>query len=113
LLLCRRRRRSAGAEVAARSPNDGHTLLLTSVSLAIGPRPILGGEIEMVVVTVPATIPFITTGRLRGIAVLALQRVPALVGVPTTAESGTAELVVITWYGLFVPAGGGPIPSCG
>lgn len=28
---------TVGAEVAARSPNDGHTLLLTSVSLAIGP----------------------------------------------------------------------------
>ena len=36
---------------------------------------------------------------------LAPQRVPALPGVPTTAESGMPELVVITWYGLFVPAG--------
>lgn len=66
---------------------------------------ILSGEIEMVVVTVPATIPFITTGRLRGIAILAPQRVTALPGVPTTAESGMPELVLITWYGLFAPAG--------
>jgi tripartite-type tricarboxylate transporter receptor subunit TctC len=184
-----------GAEVAARSPNDGYTLMLTSVSLAIGPSlyqnlrfdplrdftpitqvaavpnvmvvhpsvpakslkeliqvarahpgklsfgsggvgssnhlanelfkslakvnivhvpykgasialtHILSGEIEMVVVTVPATIPFISSGRLRGIAVLAPQRVPALASVPTTAESGMPELVVITWYGLFAPAG--------
>jgi tripartite-type tricarboxylate transporter receptor subunit TctC len=184
-----------GAEVAARSPNDGYTLLLTSVSLAISPSiyknlrfdpvrdftaitqvaavpnvmvvhpsvpakslkeliqvarahpgklsfgsggvgssnhlanelfksiakidivhvpykgasialtHILSGEIEMVVVTVPATIPFVTTGRLRGIAVLAPQRVPTLAGVPTTAEAGMPELVVITWYGLFAPAG--------
>ena len=36
---------------------------------------------------------------------LAPQRVPALPGVPTTAESGMPELVVIAWYGLFVPAG--------
>ena len=36
---------------------------------------------------------------------LAPQRVPALAGVPTTAESGMPELVLITWYGLFVPAG--------
>ena len=186
---------TVGAEVAARSPNDGYTLMLTSVSLAISPSiyknlkfdpvrdfatitqvaavpnvmvvhpsvpakslkeliqvarahpgklsfgsggvgssnhlanelfkslakvnivhvpykgasialtHILSGEIEMVVVTVPATIPFVTTGRLRGIAVLAPQRVPALAGVPTTAESGMPELVVITWYGLFAPAG--------
>lgn len=186
---------TVGAEVAARSPNDGHTLLLSSVSLAISPSiyknlrfdpvrdfaaitqvaavpnvmvvhpsvparnlkeligvarahpgklsfgsggvgssnhlanelfkslakvnivhvpykgasialtHILSGEIEMVVVTVPATIPFITTGKLRGIAVLAKERAPTLPMVPTTAESGMPELVVMTWYGLFAPAG--------
>ncbi len=46
--------------------------------------------------TVPATIPFITSGRLRGLAVLAMERAPTLPGVPTTAESGMPELVVIT-----------------
>ena len=184
-----------GAEVAARSPNDGYTLMLTSVSLAISPSiyktlkfdtlrdftpitliatvpnvlvvhpsvpaknlrelvqvarahpgklsfgsggigssnhlanellmslakirmvhvpykgasialtHILGGEIDLVVVTVPATIPFVTSGKLRGIAVLAPERVATLPGVPTTAESGMPQLVVITWYGLFAPAG--------
>ncbi|HSN40890.1 MAG TPA: tripartite tricarboxylate transporter substrate-binding protein, partial [Burkholderiales bacterium] len=62
---------------------------------------ILGGEVEMVVVTVPATIPFITTGKLRGLAVLVPERVPTLPGVPTTAEAGMPELVITTWYGLF------------
>ncbi|MFN9488451.1 MAG: tripartite tricarboxylate transporter substrate binding protein [Betaproteobacteria bacterium] len=66
---------------------------------------ILGGEAEMVIVTVPATIPFITSGRLRGLAVLVPERVPTLPQVPTTAESGMPELVVNTWYGLFAPAG--------
>lgn len=66
---------------------------------------ILGGEVEMVVVTVPATIPFITTGKLRGLAVLVPERVPTLPGVPTTAEAGMPELVITTWYGLFAPAG--------
>jgi len=66
---------------------------------------ILGGEAEMVIVTVPATIPFITSGRLRGLAVLVPERVPTLSQVPTTAESGMPELVVNTWYGLFAPAG--------
>jgi tripartite-type tricarboxylate transporter receptor subunit TctC len=66
---------------------------------------ILGGEADMVIVTVPATIPFISSGRLRGLAVLVPERVPALPSVPTTAESGMPELVVHTWYGLFAPAG--------
>lgn len=66
---------------------------------------ILGGEAEMVMVTVPATIPFINSGRLRGLAVLVPERVPTVPKVPTTAESGMPELVVNTWYGLFAPAG--------
>jgi tripartite-type tricarboxylate transporter receptor subunit TctC len=65
----------------------------------------LGGEVDMVVSTVPATIPYINSGRLRGLAVLGPTRLRALPNVPTTAEAGMADLVVITWYGLFAPAG--------
>lgn len=66
---------------------------------------ILGGEVDMVMVTVPATIPFITSGRLRGLAVLVPQRVPTIPNVPTTAEAGMPELVINTWYGMFAPSG--------
>lgn len=66
---------------------------------------ILGGEAEMVMVTVPATIPFINSGRLRGLAVLVPERIPTIPNVPTTAEAGMPELVINTWYGLFAPAG--------
>jgi tripartite-type tricarboxylate transporter receptor subunit TctC len=59
----------------------------------------------MVMVTVPATIPFINSGRLRGLAVLVPERVPTIPKVPTTAEAGMPELVINTWYGLFAPAG--------
>lgn len=66
---------------------------------------ILGGEAEMVMVTVPATIPFINSGRLRGLAVLVPERVPTLPNIPTTTEAGMPGLVINTWYGLFAPAG--------
>lgn len=71
---------------------------------AIAMTAMLGGEVDMVVSTVPATIPYINAGRLRGLAVLGPERVAALQQVPTTAEAGMPELVVITWYGLFAPA---------
>ena len=64
----------------------------------------LSGEVDMVTSTVPATIPFINSGRLRGLAVMAEQRVASLAKVPTAAEAGMPELVVATWYGLFAPA---------
>jgi tripartite-type tricarboxylate transporter receptor subunit TctC len=68
----------------------------------------LGGEVDMVTSTVPATIPLVNSGRIRALAVMAAQRAAALPGVPTTAEAGMPELIVITWYGLFVPAGTRP-----
>lgn len=65
----------------------------------------LGGEVDMVTSTVPATIPLVNSGRIRALAVMAPARVASLPDVPTTAEAGMPEVVVITWYGLFVPAG--------
>lgn len=65
----------------------------------------LSGEVDMVTSTVPATIPLVNSGRIRALAVMAPARVASLPNVPTTAEAGMPEVVVITWYGLFVPAG--------
>lgn len=72
---------------------------------AIAMAAMMGGEVDMVTSTVPATIPLINSGKIRALAIMSPQRVPALPQVPTTAEAGMPELVVITWYGLFAPAG--------
>ena len=72
---------------------------------ALALQAMLSGEVDMVTSTVPATIPLINAGRIRALAVMAPKRVAALPQVPTTAEAGMPELVVITWYGLFAPAG--------
>lgn len=77
-------------------PYKGASIALTNI---------LSGESDMVVVTVPATIPFIQAGRLRGLAVLDKVRVPQLPNVPTSVEAGMADLQLITWYGVAVPAG--------
>lgn len=72
---------------------------------ALALQAMLGGEVDMVTSTVPATIPLVNAGKVRALAVMAPQRVASLPAVPTTAEAGMPELVVITWYGLFAPAG--------
>lgn len=72
---------------------------------ALALQAMLGGEVDMVTSTVPATIPLVNAGKIRALAVMAPKRVAALPQVPTTAEAGMPELVVITWYGLFAPAG--------
>jgi tripartite-type tricarboxylate transporter receptor subunit TctC len=77
-------------------PYKGASIALTNI---------LSGESDMVVVTVPATIPFIQAGRLRGLAVLDTKRVPQLPGLPTSIEAGMPELQLTTWYGVSTPAG--------
>lgn len=77
-------------------PYKGASIALTNI---------LSGEADMVVVTVPATIPFIQAGRLRGLAVLDTKRVPQLPQLPTSAEAGMPDLQLTTWYGVATPAG--------
>jgi len=72
---------------------------------ALAMSAMVGGEVDMVTSTLPATIPLIQSGKIRALAVMAPERAPALPQVPTTAEAGMPELVVITWYGLLAPAG--------
>ena len=75
---------------------------------AIALTAMLSGEVDMVTSTIPATIPLVNSGRIRALAVLAPKRVASLSKVPTSAEAGMPELVVISWYGLVAPAGGIP-----
>ncbi len=77
-------------------PYKGASLALTAM---------LSGEVDMVTSTVPGTIPHVNAGRIRALAVLAPERAAALPQVPTSAEAGMPELVVITWYALFAPTG--------
>ena len=72
---------------------------------AIAMTAMLSGEVDIVVSTVPATIPHINAGRIRPLATLAPKRAAALPQVPTSAESGMPQVVVITWYGMFTRAG--------
>jgi tripartite-type tricarboxylate transporter receptor subunit TctC len=72
---------------------------------AIALTAMLGGEVDMVTSTVPAAIPHVNSGRIRALAMLAPERAPSLPQVPTSAEGGMPQLVVITWYGLFASAG--------
>ena len=49
--------------------------------------------------------PHVKAGRLRGLAVTSLQRVPAYPDLPTMDESGVTGYEVVSWFGLSAPAG--------
>jgi tripartite-type tricarboxylate transporter receptor subunit TctC len=66
---------------------------------------LLGGQIDLMFTTVASVAPFVSSGRLRAIAVTSPERSPARPSVPTIAESGVPGYVAESWYGIYAPAG--------
>jgi tripartite-type tricarboxylate transporter receptor subunit TctC len=65
---------------------------------------LLGGQVQVSFATMPASIEFIRSGRLRALAVTTATRSPALPDVPTVGEF-VPGYEVSTWYGLCARAG--------
>lgn len=66
------------------------------------------GHIEIVVATLPPTIPFFKQGRLRPIAIMGEKRSPAAPEIPTVKESGIPQLKdfsLESYYGFMAPPG--------
>jgi tripartite-type tricarboxylate transporter receptor subunit TctC len=66
---------------------------------------LLGGETQVMFVTLTSAMAFVQAGRLKPLAVTTKQRLEALAQVPTMIEAGYPEMVSSSWQGVFVPAG--------
>lgn len=66
---------------------------------------LVAGQVNLMVETVPAALPFITSGQLRPLAVTTAKRISMLPDVPTTAESGMPALEVSSTFGVLAPTG--------
>lgn len=70
---------------------------------------VLGSQVTGGAMALPAIVPQISSGKMRGLAVFSGTRSTVLPDVPTIREaSGVALDVFPTWYGLFVPSGTPP-----
>jgi tripartite-type tricarboxylate transporter receptor subunit TctC len=65
---------------------------------------IIGGQVEMGVVSVPVAQPHLKGGTLRAIGVMGKQRVPSLPDVPTMAEQGFPGVDIGGWFAFIGPA---------
>ena len=72
---------------------------------ALGLIGAMSGEVDIVISVASAVAPYVNDGRMRAIAVLDNKRVSSLPKVPTSAEGGMPQLVVVNWYILLAPAG--------
>ncbi|WP_144636259.1 tripartite tricarboxylate transporter substrate binding protein [Bordetella genomosp. 13] len=66
---------------------------------------LLGGQIDMVIETLPALMPHVASGKIRILGVTSAQRAPMLPDVPTFAEQGVRGYSVATTYALLAPTG--------
>lgn len=65
---------------------------------------VLGGQVPLLWVSIPAAAQFVKSGRVKAIAVSTAKRSAAFPDVPTVQEGGVADFEVDSWYALFVPA---------
>jgi tripartite-type tricarboxylate transporter receptor subunit TctC len=64
----------------------------------------LGGQVQLLFVSMPAALQYVKAGKLKAIAVTSDKRSAAAPDIPTIAESGVPDCVVNSWYGALVPA---------
>jgi tripartite-type tricarboxylate transporter receptor subunit TctC len=66
---------------------------------------LVSGALQAGTNTMPASLPFVKSGRLRAIAITTPKRSPLLPDVPTVAEAGVPGYEVTLWTGMFAPTG--------
>ncbi|MBI3371433.1 MAG: tripartite tricarboxylate transporter substrate binding protein [Betaproteobacteria bacterium] len=66
---------------------------------------LMSGQIQAMLLTIPAAMPFIAGGKLHAIATSGTRRNPALADLPTIDEAGVKGFEYAPWYGFFAPAG--------
>src|SRR5204863_5254451 len=64
---------------------------------------LISGQIQAMLLTMPAVMPYVKGGKVRGIATSGARRSPALPEVPTIAEAGVPGYEYTPWYGMFGP----------
>jgi tripartite-type tricarboxylate transporter receptor subunit TctC len=76
-------------------PYKGTGLVLTDM---------VGGQVQLFFAPPAAIIPFVKSGKLKGLAVTTENRMTALPDVPTFAQAGLPAYDLKSWYGVLAPA---------
>jgi tripartite-type tricarboxylate transporter receptor subunit TctC len=64
---------------------------------------LISGQIQMMLLTMPAVMPYVKGGKVRVLATSGARRSPALPDVPTISEAGIPGFEYTPWYGVFGP----------
>jgi tripartite-type tricarboxylate transporter receptor subunit TctC len=69
---------------------------------------LLGGHIQLLSADLPVLEPLVKSGKVRALALFAIERSPLLPDLPTSAELGYPRMLMNNWYGMLAPAGTPP-----
>lgn len=65
---------------------------------------VMGGQVSIMFDAIPAVLPHIKSGKLRGLGIATLARSPFLPDLPTIAEQGYPGFEAVGWIGIVAPA---------
>ena len=71
---------------------------------ALAINDLLGGNVDILFAPLPEALPHIKAGKLVGLAIMGEKRSDLSPDVPTMAERGINNMVMVTWIGLLAPA---------
>ena len=66
---------------------------------------LIAGQISLYFDTMPSSLPYVRSNRLRALAVTSAKRSRGAPGIPTVAEAGVPGFETTNWFGVFGPAG--------
>ena len=69
---------------------------------------LMGGQVQLIIDTVTASIPQISAGKIKAIAISSGQRTESAPNIPTFSESGLPGFDLVAWNALFAPRGTPP-----
>lgn len=65
----------------------------------------MAGQVHLMFGNIVSSLPYVRTGRVKGLAVTSARRSSVMPGLPTIAESGVPGYETTTWHGWLAPAG--------
>lgn len=69
---------------------------------------VMGGQVDVYFANAASSLNYVSTGKLKALAVSSAARMPDLPNVPTVSEGGVNAFDVVEWNGFFLPAGTDP-----
>jgi tripartite-type tricarboxylate transporter receptor subunit TctC len=69
---------------------------------------LIAGHVSMTFDYMPSALPYVRSGKLRGLAVTGSSRTKAAPEIPTMIEGGLPGFNIVTWYAVFAPKGTPP-----